>query len=176
MKFFAEIQSFGINDTFIGPYFIIPDAIALELLKNTIQKRILCTINNKITIPRIINFSKKENFYYVLISKSDLKNLNINFNSEVAVALIPDKSKYGMPICEEFQEVLFQDPEGEILFDALLPGKKRSLIFYISKIKSSQLKIERCFVILNHLKNNKGNLNTIQLQIDIRNSKNNLTF
>jgi hypothetical protein len=167
MKFQTTIEAFITKNTNYGPFFKIPNAIAEKLLKNTIDKRVQCVLNNEITIPRAI--SKKDDFYYILINQDILKKLKIDFDSEISVALSPDVSKYGMPICEEFQEVLFQDPEGEILFDKLTPGKQRSLLFYINKIKSSQLKIERCFVILQHLKNNLGKLDEQRLKDDFKN-------
>ncbi|MBP9848154.1 MAG: hypothetical protein KBC58_01825 [Flavobacterium sp.] len=174
MKFTVTIHSFGKHDTFIGPYFIIPTEIALELLKTTTDKRVQCLLNNEIAIPRAI--SKKEDFYYILINQEILKKLKLDFGSDITVELSPDISKYGMLICEEFKEVLFQDPEGEILFEKLTPGKQRSLLFYSNKIKSSQLKIERSFIILEHLKNNKGKLDPEKLQQDIKNYNNNLKF
>ncbi len=174
MKFSATIEAFVAENINYGPFFKIPNAITEELLKITKDKRVQCVLNNEITIPRAI--SKKDNFYYILMNQEILKKLKIDFGSEISVVLSPDVSKYGMPICEEFQEVLFQDPEGEIQFDKLTPGKQRSLLFYVNKIKSSQLKIERCFVILQHLKNNNGNLDSEQLQLDIKNFKNNLMF
>jgi hypothetical protein len=167
MKFSATIEAFVAENINYGPFFKIPNAIAEELLKITNDKRVQCDLNNEITIPRAI--SKKDDFYYILMNQEILKKLKIDFGSEIYVVLSPDVSKYGMPICEEFQEVLFQDPEGEILFDKLTPGKQRSLLFYVNKIKSSQLKIERAFVIIQHLKNNLGKLDEQRLKDDFKN-------
>jgi Bacteriocin-protection, YdeI or OmpD-Associated len=174
MKFTTTIEAFITESTNYGPFFKIPNAIAEALLENTKDKRVQCILNNEITIPRAI--SKKDDFYYVLMNQEILKKLQLDFGSVISVTLSPDVSKYGMPICEEFQEMLLQDPEGETLFDKLTPGKQRSLIFYINKIKSSQLKIERSFIILEHLKNNKGKLDHEKLQQDIKNYNNNLKF
>ena len=77
MKFTVTIHSFGKHDTFIGPYFIIPTEIALELLKTTTDKRVQCLLNNEIAIPRAI--SKKEDFYYILINQEILKKLKLDF-------------------------------------------------------------------------------------------------
>lgn len=169
MKFTSKIKPFNKHDTFIGPHFIIPTKIALEIIEKTTDKRVQCVLNNSITIPRAI--SKKENFYYILISQDILKKLKLNFEDIIEVEIAPDVSKYGMPICEEMQEMLFQDPEGAVLFDNLSPGKQRSLLFYINKIKSSQIKIDRSFILLNHLKNNLGKLNTDALLQEFKNFK-----
>ena len=167
MKFSATIEAFVMENANYGPFFKIPNTIVEALLEETKDKRVQCVLNNEITIPRAI--SKKDDFYYILMNQEILKKLQLDFGSEITVALSPDVSKYGMPICEEFQEVLFQDPEGETLFDKLTPGKQRSLLFYINKIKSSQLKIERSFVILQHLKNNGGKLDEQRLKDDFKN-------
>jgi hypothetical protein len=63
-----------------------------------------------------------------------LKKLKLDFSSTISVVISPDVSKYGMPISEEFQEVLFQDLDDETFFKKLTPGKQRSLLFYINKL------------------------------------------
>ena len=106
------------ENTNYGPFFKIPNTIAEKLLEETKDKRVQCVLlNNEITIPRAI--SKKDDFYYILMNQDILKKLKLDFGSVISVTLSPDVSKYGMPISEEFQEVLLQDPEGEALFDSL---------------------------------------------------------
>ena len=112
----------------------------------------------------------KVTFYFVLLNKETCKKYNYQENDQVGVEIIPDKTKYGMPISEEFQEVLFSDPEGEKWFEKLTDGKKRSLIYLINKTKNPQLKIEKCFVVLEHLKRNKGTLDIELLNQDFKNS------
>lgn len=77
-----------------------------------------------------------------------------------------------MPISEEFSAVLSSDPDGEIWFEKLTDGKKRSLIFLTNKTKNSQLKIEKCFVVLEHLKCNRGQLDLQLLNEDFKNFSN----
>ena len=63
-----------------------------------------------------------------------------------------------MPISEEMKELLEIDPEGEALFHKLTPGKIRSLLHFVNKYKSSDKRIEKSVIILEHLKANNGTL------------------
>jgi uncharacterized protein YdeI (YjbR/CyaY-like superfamily) len=88
----------------------------------------------------------------------------------VLVELIPDTSKYGLPMPAEFEELLEQDIKGSDLFEALTDGKKRTLLFIIGKPKSPDLRIRNGIVILEHLKRNKGKIDYKQLNIDMKNA------
>ena len=166
MKFTGNILTFGNNSLSHGPYIIIPDDIVQEMLKITTDKRVKCTLNNTITVSRAMTL--KDNFYYLLLNKEVLKKCNCTIGGNVIVELQPDTSKYGIDITEEMEEVLFSDPEGNNLFQKLTPGMQRSLIYMINKIKTSQLRIERSFVILEHLKKNKGKVNSELLHQDFK--------
>jgi hypothetical protein len=109
-------------------------------------------------------------------NKEILKESNINVGENIVVELQPDVSKYGMPISEEMEEVLYNDPDGSILFHKLTPGAQRTLIHVINRFKSSNLKIERSFVILEHLKKTKGKIDFKLLKEDFKNQRNNMKF
>jgi len=166
MKFESTIKNFDNNNLGYGPYIIIPNEIYDKMLPLTTDKRIKCTLNNTITVSRAM--SPKNDFHYILLNKEILKKLKITFGEVVSVEIQPDVSKYGMEITEEMEEVLFSDPDGSDLFHRLTPGVQRSLIYMINKIKSSQLRIERSFVILEHIKKMKGKVDGKILQQDFR--------
>ena len=63
-----------------------------------------------------------------------------------------------MPVPEEFELVIFGDEEAAYYFESLTPGKQRSLIYLVGKIKSSDIKINRAMAIAEHLKEVKGQL------------------
>ena len=111
----------------------------------------------------------KGTFHYILLNKENTKKHNLKLGDEVSVSIEKDTSKYGCEISEEMVEVLFSDPEGSDLFHLLTAGKQRTLIHIINKFKSSQLKIDRSFVILQHLKNNLGNVDYKKLNEDFKN-------
>ncbi len=70
--------------------------------------------------------------------------------------MVPDESSYGLPISEEFEEVLRQDDEASEIFHQLTPGKQRTLIYYADNVKSSQIKLRRGLVVAEHLKSTNG--------------------
>ncbi len=174
MEFQSKIESFGENTLGYGPYITIPENIYFALLEKTKDKRVTCTLNNSITVSRAL--AKKDTLYYILLNKEVLKKINVSFDDVVTVSLVPDLSKYGVPMCEEMEEALFQDPDGSVLFEKLTPGVQRTMILLINNYKSSQLKIERSFIILEHLKIQKGKIDFPQLQQDFKNYKEKYKF
>ena len=99
-----------------------------------------------------------------------MKEFSLQVGQGLNIVLEKDKSKYGMSVPEEFEELLYQDPEGEAYFEALTPGKKRSLIYIVDKVKSENIRLRKALVILQHLKQNRGALDFRQLNEDLKNS------
>ncbi|MBN8567537.1 MAG: DUF1905 domain-containing protein [Flavobacteriales bacterium] len=169
MKFNGQVCSFDDNALYWELHIPIPPAVFEKLLKEAKDKRVVCTLNE--------NFSfhcamlPKSTFHYILLNKAICKKLNLHLNDDVEVELVKDESKYGMPLSEEMEEVLFSDPDGSHLFHQLTPGKQRTLIHVVNKYKSSQLRIEKSFVILEHLKNRKGVLDFKGLNEDFKSFK-----
>ncbi len=166
MKFSANISRFEDSEIYWTSIIIIPDEIYREMIKIATDKRILCSINKSIYFH--CGMLPKKPFHYIMLSKEKIKTLNLEINDEVSVEIFPDKSEFGMEMCEELQEVLFSDPDGNLLFEKLTSGKKRSIIYLISKTKNTQLRIEKSFVLLEYLKRNKGKFKPILFQEDCR--------
>ena len=174
MKFKGILKAFDENSLGYGPHIIIPNEVFEKMLAVTKNKRIKCTLNNEITVSRAM--SPKGDIHYILLNKDIVKKLKIDFGDTVSVELQPDVSKYGIDITEEMEEVLFSDPDGNDLFEKLTPGVQRSLIYFINKIKSSQLRIERSFIILEHLKKMKGKIDNEILKQDFKDYRNKMKF
>ncbi|WP_309608169.1 DUF1905 domain-containing protein [Flavobacterium sp.] len=167
MKFTANISRFEESEVFWTSIIIIPEIIYQEMTKIASDKRIICTINNSLTFHCAM--IPKKPFHYIMLSKDKIKALKINVNDEILVEIVPDKSEFGMEICEELQEVLASDDDGNLLFQKLTPGKKRSIFYMLSKTKNTQLKIEKSFVFVEHLKRNKGKFDFQIYQEDCKN-------
>jgi hypothetical protein len=166
MNFTANISRFEESEVFWTSIIIIPNEIFLEMMQLATDKRIICSINNSISFH--CGMLPKNTFHYIMLSKEKIKLLNLKINDEISVEILPDKSEFGMEMSEEFQEVLFSDPDGNSLFEKLTSGKKRSIIYLISKTKNSQLRIEKSFIFLQHLKRNRGKFDPIMYQQDCR--------
>ena len=63
-----------------------------------------------------------------------------------------------MPMPDEFQEVLYQEPDASNYFHALKAGKQRSLLYIVGKVKNAESRINKSLAIANHLLANKGKL------------------
>ena len=120
-------------------------------------KRIMCQIDEY--EPFHAGFMPDGNGqWFIKLNKDKMKRFELNVLQEIEVKLEEDTSKYGMEIPEEFEAVLESDFEGASFFEKLTPGKRRSLIYMISTIKSSDIKITKTLIILDHLKANNGKL------------------
>ena len=65
--------------------------------------------------------------------------------------LAVDKSKYGMPIPEDLQDMLDDDPEFLKRFDAMLPGKRRGMIHHIASAKTDATVAKRILKLMQEL-------------------------
>jgi uncharacterized protein YdeI (YjbR/CyaY-like superfamily) len=63
-----------------------------------------------------------------------------------------DTSEFHFEMPEEFAEILAQDPDADEVFQGLTDGNKRSLIYLLSLVKSTDKKIERGLLIALKLK------------------------
>jgi len=75
-----------------------------------------------------------------------------------------DESKYGMPMPEEFDELMKIDDELNEVFHKLTPGKQRSLLHIIGKAKRSETRLNKAIVISEYLKQVNGKIDFKQLQ------------
>lgn len=153
--------------TLIAP---VPDAIAEKLIPETTDKRVICTLNDQVK-KHCALMPRGDGSHYILINKQELKQLGLVLNEKVNVSLEPDNSTYGMPMDDEFRAVLDSDPEGERYFEALTPGKKRTLLYMVNKIKNGQKKINRSIIIIDHLKMTGGKIDFKLLQQQFKERK-----
>lgn len=96
--------------------------------------------------------------FYIIVNKKKRESLGIVAGDTVQIRLVKDESKYGLPMPEEFAEVLRQDPEGDRLFHGLTAGKQRSILYQLSKPKDIDVRIHQALLIVEHLKENEGKI------------------
>lgn len=144
------------DDSLWGYHVKVPDEIHQSFLDQKI-KRVLLQIDDSEKLHA--GFMPEGNGkYFLMLSKDVMKKLSVAGGQSVNVFIMEDTTRYGMPISEEMKELLELDPEGEVYFHQLTPGKIRSLLYVVNKVKSSNKRIEKSVVILEHLKANNGNL------------------
>ncbi len=125
----------------------------VELFIKQRRKRVLVEItfeDKSVTFHAALQ--KYHGNYHITFNKENQKKLGVFPTDYFTVKLTEDTSKYGVEMPEEFEAVLQSDPEAFEIFETLTDGKKRSLIYYILKIKNSQNRIDKALIITENLK------------------------
>ena len=130
----------------------------LEVDKETVDslvsgkiKRAICQLEGELEFHCAFN-SIKGGGYYVIVNKKVCKQLDIQAGDVINVQFRPDLSEHQFEYPEVLKQVMETDPEAEKIFLSLTPGNRRGLIAIVSKIKSTDLQIERALTIAEKLK------------------------
>lgn len=153
------------NSNLWGYHFRVPEEIAAKFKKGN-DRRVIVTFNNSVKNHCAIMPSPEGPF--IMLNKGIVKKLKIQTGDLVELEIEKDTSEYGMPICEEFEAVIFGDEQVFEYFNQLTPGKKRNLIHLVNKIKSSDIKINRAMAIAHHLMEVKGQVDFKMLNETIK--------
>jgi hypothetical protein len=136
-----------------GPMFsyqiYIPKDVAEVFRQPKGAVRVLCSIKNAEEFPCALN--PRGNDYIIIASKALVKKHRLENAVPFKVSLRSDPND-GLLLPEELLEVLLQDEFGNQVFEALLPGRKRGLIYYIRTGKSVDTRIKRSLEIIEKLK------------------------
>ncbi len=117
-------------------------------------RRVICTLNAVETYTCALFPAKGD--YFITLNRKLREKLGIEPGDIVTIELKKDESKYGMPMPEEFAEVLRQDPEGDRLFNALSPGNQRLMLKLIVFVKDVDKRIARSLAGIELLKISDG--------------------
>ena len=115
------------------------------------NKRVVCTLNDNLALHSAI-MKNKVGEYYITISSKVCKQLGLSVGDKVKIHLQVDTAEYQFSMPEELQEVLDSDPEAAIAFEALTDGKKRSIMYLVTLVKSADKRIERALLIAHKIK------------------------
>ncbi len=149
------------NDGWIGSV-IIPDDIAAQLTALKIKRVVALISANDVELKLHAGVIKRKGVLYLMLSKANRKRLQVQEGDTVLVQMNKDTSKYQAPMTEELEAVLLSDYEAYEIFENMLPGKQRNLIFLIYGIAESQKRVD---VALNAMENLKrGNLNPMRFE------------
>ncbi len=95
---------------------------------------------------------KHKGQYLISFGKRYQKELGLFPSDYFEIQLFEDQSKYGVDVPESLQAVMDSDPEGFAIFEKLTPGKKRSLIYFVSRFKTPQTQVDKALMIFENLK------------------------
>lgn len=143
----------------------VPEEIANSLMEGD-NRRVICTLDNLPSFHAAL--MKCKDYWFVLINQKIRKALNKNSGQLLKVTLVKDTSTYGHEMPEELQVLLDQDTEASQYFHGLTMGKQRSLIYIVTKVKSSEARLKKALAITSHLVLSKGNLDYKKLNEQIK--------
>lgn len=131
---------------------VIPSEIA-EYFKQKGQDRIHCLAafqDKQLEFHAALR--KYQGNYIISFGKRYQKELGIHPEDEFILTFSEDDSKYGVDMPEEFEAVLNSDPEAKEIFESFSDGKKRSLIYFVLRFKSSQTRIDKSLMVADNMK------------------------
>ncbi len=128
----------------------LDDTLVKPFIKSG-TNRVIATINNTNAIHCALR-KNKEGEFYITIGAKMCKELNIKNGSLIDITLKKDTSELQFEIPIEFEEVLKQDADAKKILDNLTDGNKRSIIYLITLVKSSEKRIEKSLHIAEKLK------------------------
>lgn len=146
--------------------------VPLEIANQFIAKdnrRVICTLNEAYEFHAALMPNGNGGFF-IIINSEIRKKLKLGETAALLVQLKKDKSKYGIHLPEEMEELLLVDEAGSHLFHQLTPGKQRSLLHIIGKPKSAAIRLRKAVVVLDFLKTNNGKLDFKLLNIAFKES------
>jgi hypothetical protein len=132
-----------------GYYLDIP-ASFVKKVGGVTKARWICKIGNVSWQCGLV--AHKKGSAYILLNQKLMKQANLTLGSSATMELTPDHSKFGMTVPKELKVLFAQDKEGKERFEALAPGKRRYIIYYVNQVKASQLRVERAVRCISNLK------------------------
>ncbi|WP_298894493.1 YdeI/OmpD-associated family protein [uncultured Psychroserpens sp.] len=132
---------------------ILPEAIAHLFLKNNHKRvKVVATFKEQSINYHGALIPKKNGLCVMYFSNEKQKALGIFMNDYFEIQLFEDQSKYGVDMPEELDAVLMSDHEAYTIFEALTPGRQRSIIYTIKRYKSTQTKVDKAILLTENLK------------------------
>lgn len=124
--------------------------------------QVIVTVKNiSINFYAAVKKDKNSGDYKMMFSKAKQKELDLAQGDTFKMQLFEDKTKYGVEMPEELEEVFLTDVEAFKIFETLTPGKQRSIIYGVLRFKSSQQKIDKAFIMCENLK--RRNFDTLRI-------------
>ena len=164
MEFTALLDNF--NSPLWGHHIVVPAALAAPFIDGN-DRRVVCTLNGSVAFQCAL-MPKGDGNFFININKKLRDKLKLHEGAQVAVELSKDESEYGLPMPEELAELLAQDEAGNRLFHALPPGKQRNLLYIAGSPKTSDTRLKRSIVLVEHLKSHDGKIDFKRLNEDLK--------
>jgi len=140
--------------TVTGKYYSLhlPEHIVIPFVEKNFKriKAIASFEGKQLTFHAAIQ--KRNGNYYMMFGKRYRAALGIFPNDYFQLQFFEDTSKYGVDMPEELDAVFLSDYEAFAIFETFTPGKKRGIIYAISKYVNSQTRIDKSLLLCENLK------------------------
>lgn len=152
----SKIFSIGLLDKY---HLFIPEDIFEPFAKaKQFRVKIKATFNDQsIEFFAALKKDKNTDDYKMMFGKRLQKELGVFLNDYFEMQLFEDTSKYGVDMPEELDAVFKSDDDAFEIFESLTPGKQRSIIYTIIRIKNSQTRIDKALTMCDNLKRGERN-------------------
>lgn len=122
----------------------------IEQFEKKSKTRFICTIDDSYTFPCGLNHLGDGNFF-IMLTKDRINTINKSVGDSIDVQLVEDTSKLGVEIPEVLEILLEQDPRLNAKFLQLTPGKQRSIIFQMNKIKDLNKQVAKTIELIDSI-------------------------
>jgi hypothetical protein len=123
-------------------YFLKIPAEVVDQLEKGKATRLLCTVEDTVSYSCGLNQYGDGNYFIILASRY-VKKLNKDIGDPISFEIQQHPNPLGVDVPEVLEVFLAQDPEAKAIYDSFTDGKKRTLIFAISRVKNIDLQIQR---------------------------------
>jgi len=120
-----------------------------EAILKQYGKRVICEINGAKIHSAIL---KNETGFHILAGKATVQKIKASLSNKLIIHIKKDNTEFQATMPEELEAVLSTDEEAFHFFNDLTPGKKRSIIYTVSKAKQADTRIRRSLKIAERLK------------------------
>ena len=147
-EFPAPVLKDETNEAWSFHYVPIPPDVAETLLAAGIRRVILNVAGRE--ADRYLH-QNKDGEYRIIIGLATLRDLGVKPGEVFVASLRPDPDPDRVDIPDEFLEALSDHPGARERFDAWTPGKKRSLVSYITQAKREETRWKRAYELAHKL-------------------------
>ncbi len=124
-----------------GYFYLTLDADIVNQFERKRATRLLCTLDDKLTIACGLNHLGDGNFFIIVATKY-MKKIGRKVGDVITFEITEDPNPLGVEIPEVLTVLLEQDEDAKNIFDQLTDGKKRSLIYTIMRTKNIDKQVE----------------------------------
>jgi Bacteriocin-protection, YdeI or OmpD-Associated len=132
-----------------GYFYLTIEAERVEKMSQKRATRLVCILENSITIHCGLNHLGDGNFF-IIIAGRYAQELGKNLGDSVRFSIHEDPNPLGIAMPEALEALLEQEPFLKKTFETLTDGKKRSVMVAVSKIKNVDKQIQTAMDLLNN--------------------------